>query len=161
MIRFERLQDQPQAFIDGAVMYIWNQWGTERNYAFYRDCIVHALQADIDLPKFYVAVEQERLIGMCAVLRNDLISRQDLFPWLACLYVDPACRGNGLGSSLMAHVASELKEKGHTQLFLSTTLDGYYERYGWTYYGPGYYLDGGATKIYQLPLKEELPNGDD
>ncbi|WP_308639390.1 GNAT family N-acetyltransferase [Paenibacillus silvisoli] len=157
MFRIERLQDQPQAFIDEAVSFFWKQWGTEQNAAFYRDCIVHAMQPDIDVPRFYVALEREHdlMVGMCAVLRNDLISRQDLFPWLACLYVNPAYRGQGLGSSLMEHAAAELREHGHAQLFLSTTLDGYYERYGWHYFSPGYYTDGSATKIYRISLKGE------
>ncbi|SFS74578.1 GNAT family N-acetyltransferase [Paenibacillus sp. BC26] len=154
MIRITELSDQPQAFIDEAIAYIWNQWGSEHNYAFYRDCIVHALQADVDVPKFYVAVDQEKeqFIGICGVLRNDLISRQDLFPWLACLYVDPAHRGKGLGSRLMAHLEEELAGKGYTQLYLSTTLDDYYERHGWSYFSQGYYMDGSGTKVYRKPL---------
>jgi len=38
-------------------------------------------------------LDGERVAGCCALLTNDLISRQDLWPWLACLYVEPDYRG--------------------------------------------------------------------
>ncbi|AZN40993.1 GNAT family N-acetyltransferase [Paenibacillus albus] len=94
MITIEALQEQPRAFIERAIHYIWTQWGTEHNLDFYRDCIEHSLTGEADLPKFHVAIEADRFVGMCALLRNDLISRQDLCPWLACLFVDPDYRGS-------------------------------------------------------------------
>lgn len=153
MITIEQLQDQPREFIDRAIHFYWSQWGTGQNQAFYRDCIDHSLTAAIDVPKFYVALDGEKFVGMCALLRNDLISRQDLCPWLACLFVDPAYRGQQLGSRLMEHVQKEAAARGYKEIYLSTSLNDFYERYGWTYEGIGYYSYGGKTKIYTKRLE--------
>ncbi|VTN11407.1 Uncharacterised protein [Raoultella terrigena] len=47
------------------------------------------------LPLTFIAVEGELLLGTVGLWRCDLISRQDLFPWMAALYVAEAARGQG------------------------------------------------------------------
>lgn len=88
------------------------------------------MNTDRDLPIFYIALENESIIGTYALLRNDLISRQDIFPWLACLYVSPGHRGRRIGSRLLKHALEEAEKKGHSKLYLCTDLTGYYEKYG-------------------------------
>ncbi|HZG78941.1 MAG TPA: GNAT family N-acetyltransferase [Paenibacillus sp.] len=141
------LKDRPDNF-DDAVQFFWKHWGSERNYSFYRDCMLHSLQADSALPRFYIATENESIIGSYALLRNDLISRQDLFPWLACLYVVPEYRGRRIGATLLEHGLREAWNAGHERLYLCTDLDGYYEKYGWTHESDGYLFTGDKTKIY-------------
>ncbi|OXM82286.1 GNAT family N-acetyltransferase [Paenibacillus rigui] len=82
------------------------------------------------------------------MVQQALISRQDLFPWLACLYISPDYRGKAIGRKLLEHGITISKGKGYNKLYLCTTLDNYYERYGWEYFDKGYYLNGEETKIY-------------
>jgi ribosomal protein S18 acetylase RimI-like enzyme len=42
--------------------------------------------------------------------------------WLHDIYVDPAVRGNGVGSSLIAGVRDEAKERGATKVLLSVAV---------------------------------------
>lgn len=130
-----------------AVEVFWSQWGTDANYNFYYDCMIHS-RDEGNLPQFYIAVQNESIIGTYSLLRDDLISRQDLFPWLACLYVAPRLRGNKLGSKLIQHALQSAYERGFENLYLCTDLDGYYEKYGWDYMTDGYTFDGHQTKIY-------------
>lgn len=151
MIEVFELRDK-MAFFDEAVQMYWDQWGSESNFKFYQDCMLHSCSSDCDLPRFYIAVQNDSIVGTYALLRNDLISRQDLFPWLACLYVVPELRGNKVGSILLNHALEETKSLGLTKLYLSTDLEGYYEKYDWTYLTTGYLFNGEAAKIYEATV---------
>jgi N-acetylglutamate synthase-like GNAT family acetyltransferase len=94
---------QRKDLFDEAVGVFWKQWGNKRNYKFYQDCMFHSCQTEDEIPRFYVALQNESIIGTYALIRNDLNSRQDLYPWLACLYVDPEHRGKRMGSRLLEH----------------------------------------------------------
>nr|WP_269135872.1 GNAT family N-acetyltransferase [Sporosarcina cyprini] len=131
------------------VASFWKQWGNESNMMFYKDCMFHSARSAGDLPSFYIALEDEKIIGTYALLRNDLVSRQDISPWLACLYVDPSFRGKSIGSQLLAHAVQEASRKGNETLYLTTDHSGYYEKYGWTKMGNCYDLFGNLSSIYQ------------
>ncbi|CAM3719568.1 GNAT family N-acetyltransferase [Marinicrinis lubricantis] len=139
---------QKPVFLEEIIQFFWNAWGTRDNYLFYKDCIEHSLDSSIDLPKFYLLLEDGEIIGSYALLINDLISRQDLFPWLACLYVRPEARGHRVGEQMLNHACEEAKKKGYSHLYLCSTLEGYYEKAGWNFFGNGYGVDGTHTKIY-------------
>lgn len=137
-----------------AVDYFWSHWGDESTFDFYRDCIERSCDTEADLPRFYLLTDGEKgsIAGGYALLRSDLNSRQDLCPWLACLYVEPHWRSLRLGSLLLEHAANEARAKGYNSLYLCTDLEGYYEQYGWSHIGKGYGIDGAETKIYRLQL---------
>lgn len=141
------LKDRKELF-DEAVEFFWKQWGSEENYKFYYDCMLYSLDTPNELPRFYLAIENNKMIGSYALLRNDLISRQDLTPWFACLLIIPEYRGQGLGSVLLEHALRETKQKGYETLYLNTNLTGYYEKYGWDFAGEGYIFTGDPAKIY-------------
>jgi GNAT superfamily N-acetyltransferase len=148
MFEVFELQDKIEYF-DEAVKVYWNQWGNQSNFKFYHDCILHSCYTESKLPRFYIAIQNNFIIGTYALLRNDFISRQDLFPWLACLYVIPELRGNKIGAKLLEHAIRETGKKGLKKIYLCTDLDGYYEKNGWTHLTSGYMFNGDATKIYE------------
>jgi GNAT superfamily N-acetyltransferase len=147
MIEIHEIQDKIEYF-DDAVKIFWDQWGTQSNYKFYQDCMMHSYHTESDLPRFYIAIQDKLIIGTYALLRNDLVSRQDLFPWLACLYVVPEFRGYNIGAKLLEHAIRETEKKRMKKLYLCTDLDGYYEKCGWTHLTNGYFFNGDDTKIY-------------
>ena len=135
--------------IDEAVKMIWSQWGDENNYNFYEDLILHSSRPENVLPKFYIYLKKDSIVGTCALLRYDNVSRQDLSPWLACLYVVPGERVTGIGTALQHHVVKEAKRKGFDRVFLCTELDEYYEKSNWRHFGQGYLYTGQAVKYYE------------
>jgi predicted N-acetyltransferase YhbS len=149
MIEIFHLKDKAE-LLDNAVQLFWKQWGTESNFKFYEDCMIHSIKTDSDLPRFYIAIQQGEIIGTYALLRNDLISRQDLFPWLACLYVQPNHRGQHIGKKLLQHAREETNKLGYNNLYLCTDLEGYYEKFGWIHLTSGYLFNGEETKIYAV-----------
>lgn len=142
------LQERNSLF-EKAIHVFWRQWGNEDNYKFYEDAMVHSLNKASNLPRFYVAMEKDEIIGTYALLRNDLNSRQDLCPWLACLFVNEKYRGSEIGEKLLQHGLKEAAKKGYDMLYLSTDLEGYYERYGWENSGFVYGASGDSIKLYE------------
>lgn len=141
------LSDKPQ-LLNEASKYFWSCWGSPSNFNFYFDCIRHSMDREKALPKFYIALQDEKIIGSYALLVNDLISRQDLMPWFACLYVNEEYRGKGIAGTLLEHGLKQAGLRGFSELYLSTDLTGFYEAKGWNYYGEGYGMSGGIDKIY-------------
>lgn len=134
-----------------AISYFWNCWGNDSNFAFYCNCIENSLNPGKPLPKFYIALENNTIIGSYALVVNDLISRQDLMPWFACLFVNTDCRNKGIAKELLQHGLWEARTKGFNDLYLSTDLDGFYEQTGWKHICNGYNVHGEELKIYSKP----------
>ncbi|WP_236634829.1 GNAT family N-acetyltransferase [Alteribacter lacisalsi] len=89
------LKDRNSLF-EKAIHVFWEVWGNDSNYKFYEDAMIHSCGNSADLPRFYAAVEKGEIIGTYALLRNDLNSRQDLCPWLACLFVNERIQRKGI-----------------------------------------------------------------
>ena len=104
------------------------------------------------LPITFVAVEGERLLGTVGLWRCDLISRQDLYPWMAALYVAPEARGQGLAGKLQQHVIGYARAQGYTELFLYSACRDFYERFGWQYIGEGLDYPASAVSLYRYDL---------
>ena len=87
--------------------WLWRAFGADAlPRAFFASIVEHS-QTPGALPITFVAVEGERLLGTVGLWRCDLISRQDLYPWMAALYVAPEARGQGLAGKLQQHVMPE------------------------------------------------------
>jgi len=141
-------------FLEDAINYFWSQWGSDSNFNFYKDCITQSCTTESEIPRFYLALEDNKIIGSYALIRSDLNSRQDLSPWFACLYVSPEARGRKIGDLLQTHAISESRRKGYKELYLCTDLTSYYERTEWNYIGKGYSINDDETRIYGYQLNE-------
>jgi len=142
------LSDRPELIEEG-IQYFWKQWGNDSNEAFYADCIRNSLNDRDSIPKFYLALEGNKIVGSYALITNDLISRQDLIPWFACLLVEPSHRNKGIAGKLLDHASEQAKTLGYVRLYLSTDLEGFYEAKGWNYMTKGFNFNGEAIKIYE------------
>lgn len=148
MLRKIELIEKGSGLVERGVQYFWKCWGNESNLNFYKDCIEHPLSDRNSLPKFYVLLDEDEIIGSYALLTNDLISRQDLMPWFACLFVNEAYRNQGLAEKLLTHGLDEAKRIGFNRLYLATNLNNFYERKAWDFHSKGYGVNGSEFKIY-------------
>lgn len=121
-------------FADRVTDWIWQAFGDGLPRAFFQSIIDHSQTPDA-LPFTFIAVDGDNLLGTVGLWRCDLISRQDLYPWLAALYVDEAARGQGLAGQLQRHVIAYAAQAGFTELHLWSACRDFYERYGWQYIG--------------------------
>jgi GNAT superfamily N-acetyltransferase len=136
--------------LDKSIELFWTMWGDKNNFKFYKDTIINSCKFDNTLPRFYIALTDNKIIGTYALLMNDFTSRQDLFPWFACLYIIPEYRKNNYGLEIQRHAIQEASKYGFNDLFLCTDLEGYYERSGWTFLSNAYMISGELTKIYLI-----------
>jgi len=145
-IVFRNIADCPE-LVDTVAGWLWGFWGNARNYGFYRSLVAHGSPEDI--PLIYVAFLDGAPAGSVALLRADLFSRQDLFPWMADLYVAPEYRSRGIGSALQDYILEKAVERGYREVYLYTPLTGYYEKKGWEYTGDEMDRDGEVVRIYK------------
>ncbi|WP_130831526.1 GNAT family N-acetyltransferase [[Erwinia] mediterraneensis] len=131
--------------------WLWRAFGSEDSRDFFASIIQSSLLG-AEFPVTFVATEQGRALGTVGFWRCDLISRQDLFPWLAALYVDEAARGRGLSEVLQQHVIRWAHERGYPELWLWSTFGGYYERFGWRYQGEALEYPDKQVRLYQKRL---------
>lgn len=142
---------QRMDLLNDGIEYFWNCWGNDSNYQFYKNCIENSLDNQNPLPKFYLGLIENKIVGSYALLTNDIISRQDLMPWFACLYVNEEHRNKGFAAQLIQHGLSETHHKGFEKLYLSTHLISFYEKMGWKHIANGYHVDDSEIKIYEKP----------
>lgn len=134
--------------LEKGINYFWKCWGNDSNFNFYNDCIQNSLSDEVSLPKFYILLNGQDIIGSYALLTNDIISRQDLLPWFACLFIDKQFRNRGYAEELLIHGLKETNKKGFEKLYLSTDLKGFYEKKGWNLFSIGYSTNGEKFNIY-------------
>ena len=132
--------------------WLWREFGADAlPRAFFASIVEHS-QTPGALPITFVAVEGERLLGTVGLWRCDLISRQDLYPWMAALYVAPEARGQGLAGKLQQHVIGYARAQGYGELFLYSACRDFYERFGWQYIGEGLDYPASAVSLYRYDL---------
>lgn len=132
--------------------WLWQAFGGDAlPQAFFASIVEHSQTAGA-LPVTFIAVENETLLGTVGLWRCDLISRQDLYPWMAALYVAPEARGKGLAGKLQQHVIEYARTLGYCELFLYSTCRDFYERYGWQYIGEGLDYPATAVSLYRYNL---------
>lgn len=78
-----------------------------------------------------VAVESGQLLGGAALAKEDLPGR-DLGPWLACVFVTPEARGQGIAERLVEGICERAQQQGVARLYLHTQdRAAYYAKRGW------------------------------
>ena len=127
------LQDTPE-FIPTIAAWHHAEWATlnpgqtlEQRIARMR----HYLSDDV-MPRMFVWVEDNQVLGTAAFVQSDMDTRPELSPWLASVYVKAECRGKGVGAALVRKVVSHAAAAGFPELFLFTpSKEHYYAKLGW------------------------------
>lgn len=143
------LADHPE-HAEQVTEWLWQAFGNGAGRGFYAAIVENSLRRQ-GLPVTFIALEAGRPVATVGLWRSDLLSRQDLTPWLAALYVDEAHRGKGLGRRLLEYVAGFSRRAGFERLYLYTAFTGYYERFGWEYMGEGMEYPEQRVFLYRHP----------
>lgn len=150
MINIVLLADYPQ-YRQQVIDWQWRAFGSESSRAFFASVVDSGLRG-ADLPITFIALLGDKLVGTVGLWRCDLISRQDLTPWLAALYVDESQRGSGLGLRLQQHVQDYSRGASFSELYLYSDFSGYYERHGWHYIGDALDYPDRPVRVYHREL---------
>jgi len=139
-------------YLERAADYFASKWDFPR--IVYMDCIASSLTTDSPLPRWYLMINNDRIIGSYGLITNDFISRQDLWPWICAVYIEESERGKALGARLLEHGCKEAAKLGFPMVYLCTDHVGYYEKYGWRYIGQGYKYAGSEHRLYEAHSKK-------
>ncbi len=84
------------------------------------------------IPKMFIAIDGEELLGSTAIDKNDMDTMMHLTPWVSDVYVNPTYRGQGIGSALVRHATEYARQQGIDTLYLYTPgQESFYSRLGW------------------------------
>ncbi|NDO50625.1 GNAT family N-acetyltransferase [Lachnospiraceae bacterium MD335] len=125
-----RLTDNP-ALKEQAAQWFHEKWNIP--LAAYMESMEACLTDKSPVPQWYLAIENNRIIGGLGVIENDFHNRKDLTPNVCAVYVEQDKRGNGIAGALLDYVCADMKEKGIDTLYLLTDHTAFYERYGWEF----------------------------
>ena len=133
--------------------WIWNEW-SRKNGAKKEDIIYrsqHSLSYN-DIPQMYIAKYNNEVIGVFSIWRNDLMARQDLYPWFSTLIVKPEYRNKGVGKKLQEKCIDECRRLNYENLYLITEHENYYEKTGWEFLEIAPMGNGSYTRVYKYKL---------
>lgn len=125
-----RLTDKPE-IKEQAARWFHEKWNIPLEA--YLESMDDCLAQKAPVPQWYVALENDEIIGGLGVIENDFHNRKDLTPNVCAVYTEKAKRGNGIAGNLLRFVCADMKEKGISTLYLVTDHTSFYERYGWDF----------------------------
>lgn len=77
-----------------------------------------------------ILLKDDILIGFISIFPHDCEECKDLSPWYATMYVKKEYRNMGYSKFLNDAILKEAKKRGYQEIFLKTTLNNYYEKFG-------------------------------
>jgi len=89
--------------------------------------------AGSSFPETYLALAQERLMGVIQLKLQEMPQLPHFVHWLGSVYVDPLARGGGVARALVNYAAEQATLRDIHQLYLQTEdlTGGLYYRCGW------------------------------
>lgn len=149
-MRIISVRENPE-YKDTAIKYLQQSW-PEVYPKIYEDCLNHCIDAENDLPQWYLLEKENEIIGCAGLITNDFISRMDLYPWICAVYISEAHRGNSYAELLIRKAEADSKRFGFKYMNLCTHHIGYYEKFGYRYVGQGIHPWEEESRIYQIEL---------
>lgn len=125
-----RLIDKPE-MKNAAAQWFHEKWNIP--FAAYIESMEECLTRRNSVPQWYLAMEDNRIIGGLGVIENDFHDRKDLAPNVCAVYTEEDKRCKGVAGELLKYVCADMKEKGTDILYLVTDHTSFYERYGWEF----------------------------
>ena len=96
-----------------------------------------------------ILLDNDSLAGFISIFPSDGEERNDLTPWYSTMYVKDAYRGKGYSKILNDAIIKEAKKRGFEKIYLKSSLENYYEKFGAIYIEN---LNDGE-KLYYIDLK--------
>lgn len=127
--------------------YVKEQWPNVEKVVIPK--IHESLTTKDGLPFTFLLLRNDVIIGFYQLIEQEFLTRKDLSPWIAPLFIDKKERGNALGSLLLEHARKIAGKLGYQRVYLTTDHIRYYEKYGFREIGLDNFEWGRPTKIYE------------
>jgi len=151
-IIIKKIVSPTKEILDITTKWMYEWWGVEENYKY--DDVYSYMKNSFNkerLPQTFIMYLDDKIIGMYQITYRDLFVRPNIYPWVANLYVDKDYRKKGYGKILISSIKDQAKKcTPFNELFLYTTYNNLYEKYGWECIEE---IDG-KNKLYRLKIKD-------
>jgi N-acetylglutamate synthase-like GNAT family acetyltransferase len=115
----------------------------------FADVLAELFSSEKDLPKCFLMLKDNGIIGFYQLVEQELIIRKDLSPWITCVFIDEEERGQRLSSILLEHGRKIAGQLGYEKVYLTTDHIQFYEKFGFKEIGLDKFVFGRPTKIYE------------
>ena len=158
LIRLDRACAAHQRYRETIAGWYYAWWGEQSgcSRAQVAETVLNSQQTGSRLPQMFAAVEDGRALGVFVIsMSDDLVSRPDVYPWLANVYVEASQRGRGVGRFMLERVDEAMRSIGIPELFLYTKHVGLYEKFGWEFveFVNTYKMDSPVERLYRRTVK--------
>lgn len=86
--------------------------------------------------KYYcklILLDNDKLVGFISIFPTDGEEKKELSPWYSTMYVKEEYRKKGYSKILNDAILKEAKKRKIKRIYLKTSLDNYYEKFGAKY----------------------------
>lgn len=105
--------------------------------------------------KVFLLTANTDLISFCTYAQKDDIPDTDFTPWIGFVYTFPQFRGKRRIGKLIEHIYLLAKSEGHKNLYISTTQQGLYEKFGFSYACKLKDRHGEDSLIYKIEIEHK------
>ncbi len=130
MVHIIKLRENA-GLIQEAAEWFHQKWGIPLEA--YAESMDMCIRNKKEIPQWYLAMVEGRIVGGLGVIENDFHDRKDLTPNVCAVYVEEEYRCRGIAGKLLNFVCRDMEEKGVDTLYLVTDHTSFYERYGWEF----------------------------
>ena len=138
MLKIYNIKEK-QEFLREVAILTQKEWGSKTNskeeFEAKIDKKIRKIIANFDNPLYckLILLDNDTLIGFISIFPTDGDERKDLSPWYATMYVKEEYREKGYSKILNNAILSEARKRNISKLYLKTTLNNYYEKFGAVY----------------------------
>ncbi|MEJ2743799.1 MAG: GNAT family N-acetyltransferase [Gammaproteobacteria bacterium] len=147
----EYLADRPDLIPELAELHL-AEWGHLKPDQALQDRVaaLNGCTGKSSIPLGVVATNGNELLGSALLVAHDMSTRQDLSPWLAGVFVKPACRKMGVATELIQRIESEASALRIHRLYLYTDKESdFYAKRGWSIHDACEYRGLAVTVMFK------------
>lgn len=130
MIKLIKIRENKN-IAERAANWFHEKWGIPLKA--YQESIRECIKSENTIPQWYLAMDNDAIIGGLGVIANDFHNRKDLTPNICAVYVEENYRCQGIAGKLLQYVCDDMKKQEINTLYLVTDHTGFYEKYGWKF----------------------------
>ena len=131
------LKDHPE-YIEEVSYLLYKQWQEPNDWLSLEDTIKRTkniFKAKNWIPTMLIAIENDKLLWTVSLWISDIPERQDLFPFLASLYVKKEFRNKWVWRKLVNNIEKIAKENWWNKLYLydDSNIENLYTKYWYSF----------------------------
>lgn len=133
MLKIFNIKDK-KSYLDEVVYLEYDEWADNKDINKNSRLLNKRkmIEDNLDKPDFckLILLNDDKLVGFVSIFPYDSDDFPKLTPWYATMYVKKEERNKGYSKILNEAILKEAKSRSFKALYLKTTLNNYYEKFG-------------------------------